>query len=515
MNDDKWSIFHSLSQRARPRESANILPRERLVIAPDSLDLDCVEDACRLIVNSLLNSATSDLVNSIWETTFSESECPVCLEPAGRDLKLIRSTDDDCGTFRSSPLLQSDPPIPTCLKPVSRALDSLKSIGTHRFPCPNGGESLMQAAWVKRAITRNRDEPEVDLSYSFTVVESNYSVEILYPFDFHALRHSLNGGDAVFVDSLYRTRAVRPTGGKSNSRFAISSDDEFIIKSINSKEEEFVRRFGPAFFWYAIKSVFQGMPSLLMPLLGVYTVTSLKTKRRRSFVVMRNIASSGSLHMFDLKGVGMTRHVLTRRRAEPGKTISVEDSSPDSSDHPGSPDSFGGNSARVLNASTTGFEQRVLWDQDFRAWSNNRPLLLSPSDDLFFQTALCNDSEFLSSLQVVDYSLFLAMNSMTVTSRPPYTIFAGIIDYLRPFTWDKKIESVVKSVNNNIVNIGYKITNSDPSQPGLREGSIKQPDMAEAPTVIRPDLYARRFQANISVLFTHSTPAPVSSTDSS
>lgn len=55
------------------------------------------------------------------------------------------------------------------------------------------------------------------------------------------------------------------------------------------------------------------------------------------------------------------------------------------------------------------------------------------------QLSCGNDSLFLSSLNVMDYSLLVGV---TADSR---TLLVGIIDYMRKYTWDKQLESWVKS----------------------------------------------------------------------
>jgi len=73
-----------------------------------------------------------------------------------------------------------------------------------------------------------------------------------------------------------------------------------------------------------------------------------------------------------------------------------------------------------------------------------------------------NDSRFLSELGVMDYSLLVGL------SEGKGHLVIGIIDYLRQYTWDKQLETYVKSS-------------------GVLGGGSKQP------TIISPKLYKERF----------------------
>jgi 1-phosphatidylinositol-3-phosphate 5-kinase len=73
-----------------------------------------------------------------------------------------------------------------------------------------------------------------------------------------------------------------------------------------------------------------------------------------------------------------------------------------------------------------------------------------------------NDTLFLSKQEIVDYSILVGIDD----SRKELVV--GIIDYLRQYTWDKQIETGVKSLG--------KIAGQG------------------APTVISPRSYKRRFR---------------------
>merc|ERR1739838_977815 len=103
----------------------------------------------------------------------------------------------------------------------------------------------------------------------------------------------------------------------------------------------------------------------------------------------------------------------------------------------------------------------VLWDQNFRERFGGKPLCLGSQDLKYLEAAVHNDTLFLSSQTLIDYSLLLAAVQPDIHGSGG-KLALGIIDWLRPFTTDKYLESTVKSLMHS-----------------------------DRPTVIEPKLYAR------------------------
>lgn len=81
--------------------------------------------------------------------------------------------------------------------------------------------------------------------------------------------------------------------------------------------------------------------------------------------------------------------------------------------------------------------------------------------------ALHNDSLFLEKNNVMDYSLIVGIDQTSLE------LVVGIVDFLRPYTWDKRLETWVKET----AYIGG----------GKRE-----------PTVLNPRIYKTRFREAMS-----------------
>ena len=87
------------------------------------------------------------------------------------------------------------------------------------------------------------------------------------------------------------------------------------------------------------------------------------------------------------------------------------------------------------------------------------PLCVDEHSKALITLAVWNDSLFLSSLYVMDYSLIVGIDEET------QQLVVGIVDYIRQYTLDKQIEKFVKS----------------------QQGS-------QLPTVIAPEDYKKRFR---------------------
>ncbi|KAJ1497587.1 1-phosphatidylinositol-3-phosphate 5-kinase [Coelomomyces lativittatus] len=94
--------------------------------------------------------------------------------------------------------------------------------------------------------------------------------------------------------------------------------------------------------------------------------------------------------------------------------------------------------------------------------SLDSPILLSVQGHKSLLTAIYNDTLFLSKLNIMDYSLLMGLDEAN------HEVVVGIIDFIRTYTWDKKLESWVKET-------------------GLLGGG-------KEPTIVSPKQYRTRFR---------------------
>jgi 1-phosphatidylinositol-3-phosphate 5-kinase len=118
---------------------------------------------------------------------------------------------------------------------------------------------------------------------------------------------------------------------------------------------------------------------------------------------------------------------------------------------------------RLASTNTSSADaELVLLDENFLKRICDNPLYIRPHAKSFLRKALQTDTQFLAGLYVMDYSLLVGIDDESKE------IAVGIIDYIRTFTWDKRLEMVVKST-------------------GLLGGQ------KILPTIVSPELYRSRF----------------------
>ncbi|XP_022718206.1 putative 1-phosphatidylinositol-3-phosphate 5-kinase FAB1D isoform X1 [Durio zibethinus] len=274
---------------------------------------------------------------------------------------------------------------------------------------------------------------EVSLGLSKSLGKGKYSVVSLYANQFRDLRERCCPSELDYIASLSRCRKWDAKGGKSKSFFAKTLDDRFIIKEIKKTEYDSFEKFALHYFKYMNQSFETGSQTCLAKVLGIYQVIVRQPKTgkesRHDLKVMENLTFGRNItRQYDLKGALHARF---------------------SSGADGSGD--------------------VLLDQNFVNDMNSSPLYVSNKAKRILQRAVWNDTTFLNSINVMDYSLLVGVDTQR------RELVCGIIDYLRQYTWDKQLETWVKSslvVPKNVL-----------------------------PTVISPKEYKKRFRKFMSTYF--------------
>ncbi|KAJ9530178.1 hypothetical protein QJQ45_023462, partial [Haematococcus lacustris] len=254
----------------------------------------------------------------------------------------------------------------------------------------------------------------------------------------------IQGGEAHFITSLTRCVRWAQRGGKSNAYFAKTRDDRFIIKSLNKAEKASFLRFAPAYFEHMVKML-SGQRTCLAKLLGVFTVTFKPTaggglsaatgsssgpNEGLDLLVMENSFYGRPVsRIYDLKG-------SERNRFNPAAAQNPNDA------------------------------KEVHLDDNLRQENMRSPTCVQPDTMAALAEALWADTRFLSSLDIMDYSLLVGLD------REENVLAVAIIDYIRTYTFDKRVETFVKGS-------------------GLLGGDGKEP------TIVSPKLYMKRFRAAI------------------
>ncbi|KAG7843496.1 hypothetical protein KL942_000592 [Ogataea angusta] len=267
------------------------------------------------------------------------------------------------------------------------------------------------------------------LKYQFEEGYSTISCKIFFAEQFDAFRRQC-GVSTKFVESLSRCVKWDSTGGKSGSAFLKTLDDRFIIKELSRSELEAFVQFAPSYFEYFSQALFHSLPTVLVKIFGFYQI-QVKTNMpgARSYtmnvLIMENLFYNRKMtRIFDLKGSMRNRHV-----------------------------------------EQTGKENEVLLDENMVEYIYESPLFVRENAKRLLRASLWNDTLFLAKMNVMDYSLVVGIDSENKE------LVVGIIDCIRTFTWDKKLESWVKE-----------------------KGLVGGTGVGKEPTVITPKQYKNRFR---------------------
>ncbi|XP_075464574.1 1-phosphatidylinositol 3-phosphate 5-kinase isoform X4 [Ascaphus truei] len=270
--------------------------------------------------------------------------------------------------------------------------------------------------------------PHVELQFSDA--NAKFYCRIYYAGEFHRMRKVILGSsEDDFIRSLAHCVPWQARGGKSGAAFYATEDDRFILKQMPRLEVQSLLDFAPHYFTYITNAVQMKRPTALAKILGVYRIgyknSQNNTEKKLDLLVMENLFyGRKTAQVFDLKGSLRNRNVKT-------------DTGKESCDV-------------------------VLLDENLLKMVRDNPLYIRSHCKAVLRACIHSDSHFLSSHLIIDYSLLVGRDDTTDE------LVVGIIDYIRTFTWDKKLEMVVKST-------------------GILGGQGKMP------TVVSPELYRTRF----------------------
>ena len=100
---------------------------------------------------------------------------------------------------------------------------------------------------------------------------------------------------------------------------------------------------------------------------------------------------------------------------------------------------------RLVDLTSKGLQSKgkelVLMDENFLRIACERPFYVRNKVKADLMAAIARDAKFLCDIKVMDYSLLVGKDVIT------NDLVVGIIDYLRPFSIDKMIESQMKKTS--------------------------------------------------------------------
>ncbi|KAL9129660.1 MAG: hypothetical protein Q9217_001939 [Psora testacea] len=244
------------------------------------------------------------------------------------------------------------------------------------------------------------------LKYQFSEGSAKMLCKVFYAEQFDAVRRKC-GVSSRMVESLSRCMKWDSKGGKTKSVFLKTLDDRFVLKSLSPIETQAFLRFAPAYFRIMSESLFHELPSVIAKMLGFYQIIIKNPATGIEFnwflLLMENLFYDRSpTRIFDLKG-----------------------------------------SMRNRRIQSTGEQNEVLLDENMVEFIYESPLFTREHSKKLLRASVWNDTLFLSRQNVMDYSLMIAIDE----NRKELVV--GIIDCIRTYTWDKKLESWIKDRGKN------------------------------------------------------------------
>ncbi|KAH8906114.1 hypothetical protein BR93DRAFT_730274 [Coniochaeta sp. PMI_546] len=239
------------------------------------------------------------------------------------------------------------------------------------------------------------------LKYQFTEGSAKMMCKIFFAEQFDAMRQKCGVADRI-VESLSRCLKWDSKGGKTKSVFLKTLDDRLVMKSLSPIETSAFLRFAPDYFNIMAKTLFHDLPSVIAKMLGFFQVIIknplTNTEIKLDLLVMENLFYDRSpTRIFDLKG-----------------------------------------SMRNRKIQSTGEHNEVLLDENMVEYIYESPLFAREHSKGLLRVSVWNDTLFLALQNVMDYSLMVAVDEARKE------LVVGIIDCIRTYTWDKRLESWIK-----------------------------------------------------------------------
>lgn len=244
------------------------------------------------------------------------------------------------------------------------------------------------------------------LKYSFNHGPVKAHCKIFYAESFDALRRKCGVADR-FMESMSRCLKFDSKGGKTKSLFLRTLDSRFIIKSLQEVELKAFTKFAPDYFNFMSYTLFHGVPSVIAKMFGLFQVNLRNPATGVDFsyylLVMENLFYERNPNRrFDLKG-----------------------------------------SMRNRKIESTGQQDEVLLDENLVETIFESPLFVREHSRKLLQASVFNDTLWLCKQNVMDYSLMAGFDDAHKE------LVVGIIDCIRTYTWDKKLESWIKDRGKN------------------------------------------------------------------
>ncbi|KAG6041114.1 hypothetical protein E4U41_005985 [Claviceps citrina] len=265
-------------------------------------------------------------------------------------------------------------------------------------PASDASDLMADETWLEKSLLRATG---THLKYQFKEGAAMMTCKIFYAEQFDALRRKCGVAERI-IECLSRCLKWDSRGGKTKSVFLKTLDDRLILKSLSPIETSAFLRFAPSYFSIMAEALFHDLPSVIAKMLGFFQVIiknpSTGIDIKLDLLVTENLFYDRSpTRIFDLKG-----------------------------------------SMRNRKIQSTGEQNEVLLDENMVEYIYESPLFAREHSKKLLRASVWNDTLFLARQNVMDYSLMIAVDEERKE------LVVGIIDCIRTYTWDKKLESWIK-----------------------------------------------------------------------
>jgi 1-phosphatidylinositol-3-phosphate 5-kinase len=281
--------------------------------------------------------------------------------------------------------------------------DYIKKLKTFRNQNPDGTMAEDDMASIERNLLHPKN---TNIRYAFQNRGVKAQCKIFFAESFDALRRKTGVADR-FVESMSRCLKWDSKGGKTKSLFLKTLDDRFVLKSLSPVEVNAFFKLAPDYFFFIHQNLFTQLPSVIAKMFGLFQVTIRNPASGMEFnwymIVMENLFYDRHTNRrFDLKG-----------------------------------------SMRNRKIQSTGEKDEVLLDENLVDLIFEKPIFVREHTMKTLKNSVYNDTLFLSKQNVMDYSLMAGFDDEA------REIVVGIIDCIRTYTWDKKLETWIKDRGKN------------------------------------------------------------------
>ncbi|KAF7561339.1 hypothetical protein G7046_g2777 [Stylonectria norvegica] len=281
---------------------------------------------------------------------------------------------------------------------MQREVESGGDMDPKSFPTSDTADWMRDETELEKSLLRVTG---THLKYQFREGSATMTCKIFYAEQFDALRRKCGVAERI-VESLSRCLKWDSRGGKTKSVFLKTLDDRLVLKSLSPIETSAFLRFAPGYFNIMAEALFHDLPSVIAKMLGFFQVFIKNpvtgTDIKLDLLVTENLFYDRSAsRIFDLKG-----------------------------------------SMRNRKIQSTGEQNEVLLDENMVEYIYESPLFAREHSKKLLRASVWNDTLFLARQNVMDYSLMIAVDEARKE------LVVGIIDCIRTYTWDKKLESWIK-----------------------------------------------------------------------